>query len=210
MIPSSVALKMAIVPKQNQATRLAYLRETMGFTVRQVADVVGRSASRVTSWEADQNIKIKVDVLEKLAKLYNVTPEFIKYGETGSPSAQRELELAVAAVREPGVNYGREQSSAEVIGLLAEMEYIELPFIGPAAYGSFSVNCQDLKKEDFEGYPVLKIPGVDYRKAFVLEIRGNSMAPRYPERSRHIVRPVSDGNWQYAQGVHAIALSTLR
>jgi phage repressor protein C with HTH and peptisase S24 domain len=199
---STAAPQMTTSSKQNQASRLAYLRETMGFTVRQVGEAVGRSSSRVTNWESDPNIKIKNDVLEKLAKLYHVTPEFIRYGETGSPPPYREMARAVSAIREP--------NSFEVVGPVTEQEYLELPFIGPLAYGSFAVNCQDFSPEDGSNstYSVLKIDGIDYKKAVVLEIRGNSMAPRYPERSKHVIRPVSDGNWQYAQGVHAIALQS--
>jgi transcriptional regulator with XRE-family HTH domain len=192
MILSITARQMAANSKQNQASRLAYLRETLGFTVRQVGDAVGRSSSRVTDWESDANIKIKRDVLEKLARLYKVTPDFILYGDAGAPSELREMEKAVKASRAP---------ASGGTGL-----YLMLPFIGPSAYGTFSINCQDLQAEEFEECPILRIPGMDYTNAYVLGIRGNSMAPRYPDRSRHVVRPVSSGNWQYAQGVHAISL----
>lgn len=190
--------RMTTTPKQTQATRLAYLRETMGFTVRAVGEAVGRSSSRVTDWESDPNIKIKAEVLAKLAKLYHVTPDFIKYGEAGPPQAHEEMARAVTANREP--------STFEILGAVDEQPYIRLPFIGPSAYGSFATNCQDFNPEEFSTCNVLKIPGVDYTTAVVMEIRGNSMAPRYPERARYVVRPVSSGNWQYAQGVHAISL----
>jgi len=189
---------MTTSPKQNQATRLAYLRETLGYTVRQVAAAVGRSSSRITYWESDPNIKIKVDVLTKLAKLYKVTPEFILYGDAGAPSGYKEMEKVVASLREP--------SSFELLGALEDLPYVTLPFIEPAAYGSFANNCQDFNPEEFGTCNVLKIQGIDYKGAAVMEIKGNSMAPRYPERSRYVVRPVSSGNWQYAQGVHAISL----
>ncbi|WP_240737379.1 S24 family peptidase [Hymenobacter metallicola] len=85
-------------------------------------------------------------------------------------------------------------------------ELLELPFIIPSAYGSFTNSCHDRNYGDFDTVRIVKQPGVDYTGAVVLEVRGNSMAPRYPERSCHVVRPVSDGNWQHALGVHAIAL----
>jgi phage repressor protein C with HTH and peptisase S24 domain len=197
-VPNHASPKHPNGCQQNQATRLAYLRETMGFTVRAVGEAVGRSSSRVTDWESDPSIKIKHDVLVKLARLYHVTPDFIKYGEDGPPKEQEEMARAVTANREP--------SSFEILGPLADQPYIQLPFIGPSAYGSFAINCQDFNPEEFGTCNVLKIPGIDYTTAVVMEIRGNSMAPRYPERSRYVVRPVSSGNWQYAQGVHAISL----
>jgi len=186
--------------KQNQATRLAYLRASLGLTVREVGEAVGRSSSRVTNWESDPNVKIKKDVLIKLAKIYKVTPEFILYGDAGAPTEHQELERAIATVREP-----RLESTVRILAP-EDLAYIELPFIETAAYGTFGTNCQDFRPEEFSTYSVLKIKGVDYRNALVMEIKGNSMAPRYPERSRYVIRSVSSGNWQYAQGVHAISL----
>ena len=86
-------------------------------------------------------------------------------------------------------------------------EEVELRFVPYTAYGSFVAGCQDRSYGDhFELRRVKRVPGKDYNNAHLLEIRGNSMAPRYPDSSRYVVRPVSDGNWQYATGVHAISL----
>jgi hypothetical protein len=52
----------------------------------------------------------------------------------------------------------------------------------------------------------LAIPGINYSEAVALEIQGNSMSPRYPDQSRHLLFPVEDDYWQYATGVHAIWL----
>lgn len=181
----------------NQATRLAALRRKSGLSLHQVADKLakamgedGRSHTSIQRWEKKEDIRIARPVLAALAKIYRTTPECIEHGEVTS------TEVPAPA-----------KDSVKMLGRMAEMEYIELPFIAPPAYGTFAITCQDFRPDDDQStYFVLKIDGVDYSKAVVLEIRGNSMAPRYPERSRHVVRPVSDGNWQYAQGVHAIAL----
>lgn len=136
-------------------------------------------------YENDESIRLKKPVLGALAKIYRTTPEYIERGEQPKPGA------AESTVR-----------------MLApeDLAYIELPFIEPAAYGTFGTNCQDFRPEEFDTYTVLKIKGIDYKGAVVMEIKGNSMAPRYPERSRYVIRPVTSGNWQYAQGVHAISL----
>ena len=192
---TSISLKMALNSKQNQATRLAYLRETLGFTLRQVGEAVGRSSSRIVDWESDPAIRLKKDVLEKLAKLYKVSPDFIIYGDQGAPKEHQELKRAISADRGT-------PTTDEVLALL----YIKLPFIAPTAYGTFAINCQDFHPDEFDECYVLRIPGVDYKNAVVMSIRGNSMSPRYPESSRYVIRPVSNGNWQYATGVHGISL----
>ena len=53
---------------------------------------------------------------------------------------------------------------------------------------------------------VMQLPGIEYSESFVLEIQGNSMAPRYPDGSRYVLSFVEDKHWQYATGVHAIWL----
>lgn len=96
----------------------------------------------------------------------------------------------------------------EVVGLVRELEReeVELPFVPYEAYGTFAGSCHDRNYGSFERRTVKRIAGKDYREAVLIKVRGNSMAPRYPEGSRYVVRPVSSGNWQYAQGVHAISL----
>ena len=176
-----------------QATRLAELRRKSGLSLQQAAEklnsfLVDKKRSHVTiqRYEKDETIRIKMPVLTALAKVYRTTPDFIERGGQA-------LEL----IRE---------SSIDILGTQADMPHISLPFVRPAAYATFAANCQDYNPEELERINVLIRPGVNYQSAVVIEVRGNSMAPRYPDRSCYVVRPVKDGNWQYATGVHAISL----
>jgi transcriptional regulator with XRE-family HTH domain len=177
----------------NQATRLAELRRKSGLSLQQAADklntfLVDKKRSHVTiqRYEKDESIRIKLPILIALAKVYKTTPEYIENGMSG-----RVLAL---------------ESTAEVLGTKADMPYVTLPFVRPAAYATFAANCQDYSREELGTFQVLVRPGMDYGGAVVIEVRGNSMAPRYPDNSCYVVRSVSSGNWQYAQGVHAISL----
>ncbi len=145
------------------------------------------SRQTIYRYESDNKSKIRRSVLEKLAKVYKTTPEFIESGQHPRPNT-------------PGPN--------DTVAFIdtSTLKFIELPFIIPAAYGSFLNSCHDRNFGDFDTISIIKQPGADYKGAVVLEVRGNSMAPRYPDRSCHVVRPVSDGNWQHALGVHAISL----
>lgn len=55
---------------------------------------------------------------------------------------------------------------------------------------------------------VLRLPSVDYFSASVIEINGNSMAPRYPHGSRYVVTVVapSKAGLKLATGVHLFFL----
>jgi len=176
---------------ENQATRLAALRRKSGLSLHQAAEKLNsllvdkkRSHATIQRYEKDETIRIKQPILVALAKVYRTTPEYI----------------------ENGVSVLLADSTAEILGTKADMPYVTLPFVRPAAYATFSANCQDYNKDELETIQVLIRPGIDYKGAVVIEVRGNSMSPRYPDRSCYAVRPVSDGNWQYATGVHAISL----
>ncbi|OON67824.1 helix-turn-helix domain-containing protein [Hymenobacter sp. CRA2] len=161
----------------NKATRLERLRRESGMSLYEVGAIVGKSHTTIARYESDPRAGIKQPTLQALARVYKTTPEFIETGQ--SP----ESNIAI-----PDTNY------------------VELPFFTHTAYGTFAANCLDDLPEDYTTMWVLRREGRDYRNARVLEVRGNSMAPRYPHGCCVAVRPVQDGDWQYATGVHAISL----
>ncbi|MCA8829401.1 LexA family transcriptional regulator [Hymenobacter pini] len=171
-----------------RASRLIRLRDDADLTLEEAAAAIGMSRQTIYRYESDNKSKIRASVLEKLAKIYKTTVEYIETGR--------------AATVKPAP------------GLLDEFmfidqndaEFIDLPFIEPKAYGTFSNSCHDRNYGDFATIRIQRRPGKDYTNAAVIEVRGNSMADRYPDRSQHVVRPVSDGNFQYATGVHALSL----
>lgn len=177
----------------NQALRLAYLRRQSGLTLREVGDKIGLSHSRIDAYESDPGIRIKMDKLRMLADIYETTIEYI---ETG---IERKLQIVSEEPAEP---------STEITAQLADEdeEYETLPFVPFSAYGTFAESCHDRQYEEYATYKVLRRAGIDYRGAVVIEVRGNSMLPRYPDQSCHVVRPISNGDWQYAMGVHCISL----
>lgn len=162
----------------NKATRLEKLRKGLGLSLYEVADLIKKSHSTVARYESDPKAGIKPEVMRALARALKTSVEYI---ETG---------------RHP-------ESNAAV---LPEAEYIEVPFFSQTAYGTFAANCLDSLPEEHDTMWVLKRAGRDYRGARSLEIRGNSMAPKFPHGCCVLVRPVQDGDWQYATGVHAISL----
>ncbi|MDF7810786.1 XRE family transcriptional regulator [Hymenobacter sp. YC55] len=170
--------------KDTQGSRLKELRERQGLAQANVADAVGLSTNTIWYYENQAQARIKPDMLEKLAKVLKTTPDYIRLGNQTAPTT----------------------NSFDTVAIIPDAQYVELPFFNRTAYGSFAVNCMDSLPEEYETMWVLKREGRDYSDARVLEIRGNSMAPRYADRVCVTVRPVQDGDWQYATGVHAMSL----
>jgi transcriptional regulator with XRE-family HTH domain len=184
---------MMTATAENQATRLFELRRRSGLSLHQVAAKLmalggdaARSHAAIQRYETNPDVRLRRSVVVALAKVYKTTPDYIERGDQGKVPAM--------------------ENTAEVLGTKADMPYVSLPFVRPAAYATFAANCQDYNRGDLDTFQVLIRPGMDYGSAVVIEVRGNSMAPRYPDRSCYVVRPVSDGNWQYATGVHAVSL----
>lgn len=171
----------------SRGIRLKMLRLKAQLNYREAEQKSGISFSQISKLEKNDEIEMRIETLIALARAYNTTVEYIESGQHQTRGTTR-LEDEFAFVD------------------TSKDEFIELPFIEEKAYGSFLNSCHDRNYGDFDTVRIVKRPGVDYKGAVVIEIRGNSMAPRYPERSRYVARPVSDGNWQHASGVHAISL----
>lgn len=138
------------------------------------------------------NRRISLDIATRLANHYGLSLPYLLQGEG-------ELFKKI----KPGDTI----DTVEILGAPEDLDYITLPFVPFTAYGSFISGChEDRDMSQFSTFKVLRRPGKEYKNAVVIEVRGNSMAPRYPDQSCHVARRVNDGNWQYATGVHAISL----
>ena len=169
--------------------RLKELREKAGLTQEELGSRIGKTKTAISNIESGRN-GARLSTLNLIAQALGVEVQDI-LSEAKSNA-------------EPG-SHG---SNAQLVGRWEDQEFIDLPFVTYTAYGSFAQNCLDPQPESFTTTRIIKMPGHDYKEAAVIEVKGNSMAPKYPERARFVIRPVSNGNWQHSQGVHAIALKS--
>lgn len=159
------------------------LRQDRNLTQDKLGEAVGVTKASISAYE-NGKAQPSTDVLHKLAVLFDLSIDQMRAGLTG----------------------GSKENSARMLGAYEDMDFVELPFITYSVFGTFAQNCLDPNPEEFSTIRIIRMPSHEYRDAAVVEVRGNSMAPKYPERARFVIRPVSDGNWQHSQGVHAIAL----
>ena len=87
----------------------------------------------------------------------------------------------------------------------AEDEHRLLPFFPLAAYPSLvsfvDPTMQNVLHTVLARVPVLRLPRVDYEGAAVVEVQGDSMAPRYPHGSRYLIHPALE-DLRFATGVY--------
>lgn len=136
--------------------------------------------------------KISLQIATAISKHFDLNLSYLLHGEGNLFKKDKPAEM---------------HSTFEVLGAPEDLDYITLPFVPFTAYGSFISGChEDRDMSQFSTFKVLRRPGKEYKNAVVIEVRGNSMAPRYPDQSCHVARRINDGNWQYATGVHALSL----
>ena len=87
----------------------------------------------------------------------------------------------------------------------ADDEHRLLPFFPLSAYPSLvsfvDPGTRDALHTVLARVPVLRLPGVDYTGAAVVEVQGDAMMPRYPHGSRYVINPVVT-QLRFSTGVH--------
>jgi transcriptional regulator with XRE-family HTH domain len=172
--------------------KLKQYRKSAGLTQQQLAEAIGITRSSISQYESG----IIAPSRDMLVSLANKLGADIR-------------ELLPPGVHLTMTNAAESAATYSVLGKYPpdEVDTVEIPFVPFSAYGSFIAGCHDRNYgNEFEMQRVKRIAGKDYTNAYLIEVRGNSMAPRYPDGSRYVVRHVAPGDFQYATGVHAISL----
>jgi phage repressor protein C with HTH and peptisase S24 domain len=157
--------------KENQATRLAELRRQSGLSQRDVADSVGVSNPRISAYEKDETIQIKMPVLKKLAALYHTTPEYI---ETGVRTGQESFNSMPTRI----VVTNNQQKAQTLL----------VPHKAEAGYR------KSFNDEQYLGtLPTYSLPGFEHGSFRMFEVAGNSMLPTFEPGDivicEHVERP---------------------
>jgi transcriptional regulator with XRE-family HTH domain len=171
--------------------QIKLLRKQAKMTQAQVADALGLSKSAISQFESGVN-RPSLETLSKLENLFG-------------------RDFTSGFLEEETLNQRRKKRKDNG-GLLMKMDfealYVELPFTSRDSYQEFIElrHNEEETPQDVQWVWVLKMEDTDYANASVVEIQGNRMLPRYPEKSRYVIRPIDKHNWQYSTGVHLIAL----
>lgn len=172
--------------------QIKLLRKQSKLTQSQVAEALGLSKSAISQFESGVS-RPSFETLEKLGNLLgrDFTSDFLEE-ETLNQRRKR-----------------RKDNGSLLVKMDFEALYVELPFISRDNYQEFVElrHNEEETPQDVEWVWVLRMHGVDYANASVIEIQGNRMLPRYPEKARYVIRVVDKQHWQYSTGVHLIALS---
>jgi transcriptional regulator with XRE-family HTH domain len=191
--------------KSTQASRLKHLREAANLSNREVAAYIGRSSSQVTRYESVATVDIR-DVVDKLAKLYKVTTDFILYGEDGPPEEVLEMRRQVSQAieqsnigTEPTLSFTPSGNNARRIKL-DDINVRDVPVLPIRARATFAESYADdsYKYEPEEMLAVVGIPDTkEFSDPLIVEIDGDSMDPTLKYGALYLATPVPRDDWQY-------------
>jgi transcriptional regulator with XRE-family HTH domain len=187
-------------------------RKKMKLSQAALADLVGVSRASISLYETGGG-KPSLKVLESLADALGLPYDLLAMlGD--SPDYDGYSKAAILTQKLEHDNILRSHEISMHFGV--EEEYIEIDFFPPPGLLIDPNNLRFLTSRPDEEvdtgvrWPtlsVLKVPGVDYSEARIITVRGNRMAPRYPDKSRHVIHPMHDASQRMnATGVHAFML----
>lgn len=183
------------MPSTSLGSKIYELRKKKKLTQSGLAELVGVSGGAISQFESGINLP-SPSTQEKLSKAL----DFDLIGFSLINQQPREMlkdEDSVDVVFVPLSDYPWFESFAE---------WYRAWWHGHGDAGLAS----KLSDEEWNRYNVimhnrhyttaLSLPNINYDRAFVVEIKGNSMAPRYPHGSRYVAMLVED--FKYSTGVH--------
>lgn len=120
------------------------------------------------------------DTLQELIALYpNINTEFLTKG-IGQPLLDKKSE-----------------------GYHPIVPFIQVPFVSVKVHGSFVENFGDMLNHPYETYPVFGITHEQAMGCYVVEVQGNSMAPRIRSGMKLLIKSMDSGDWIFITGVYA-------
>lgn len=178
----------------NIGTILKNKRLSLGYTLEDVAKLVGTSKQTIHRYETGVISNIPSDKIEALAKVLQTTPAHIMGWENdhtpftyfpGEPAKSTVLRLA----SDPPFNYPS-----------LESDTVTFPVIGEVAAGYDCIALETWDGETVE-IPTSYLKGRKKNEFFVLKVKGDSMYPEYQDGDKVLVLKQSTLNYSGQVGV---------
>jgi len=157
--------------------KILSLRKALKYTQGDLADKIGVSRAAISQFEIGETMPSS-ESLRKLSEALSF--DFFDFWEGM-----------------PGANERR-------------FDFIELLLYSKEHYQSFIKGLEDplnASPEDYDSIKVRCLPNIEYMHAFVIEIKGGSMAPRYPDGALYVASLLSWDEMDYATGAHMFIIN---
>lgn len=191
-------------PAHTQATRLLDLRRNAGLSQRDVAALIKKGGlsltdARISAYEKDDTIRIKMPILRRLADIYKTTPEYIETGK-------QPVSMSVAPAEHPLGPLMSDKSNARFAAHFDKKEMVYYRRLETGARATFAESfMNDFDYKDLPLFPVIRMIG-DPDEGLVVDIDGDSMEPQLRSGMKVLVEELPNVDyWREARpGVYVI------
>ena len=165
----------------------------MGLNQQQVADKIGKSRPRIAIYETQPQVRIPAEVLQKLAKLYRTTADYIENGAAAIPTpplTQSPTDHAASVAPANGIDYtsGRYVRPVTVaVDRFGRERAVLVPLKAQAGYLSGYGD-----PEFIQGLNTYSIPGCEDGTYRIFEVAGDSMLDTLRPGDLVVARYVED------------------
>ena len=157
--------------------RIKERRKELNLTLEQLADTLGFNKSTLQRYEAGKIVKIKLPVLQSIAKELRVDPNWLAL------KTDEKSEYVV-----------KTDSNLRLYPPTLTEEYVTFPVVGEIAAGYESIAVEDWSGEKVD-IPASYLKGREIADFFVLGVKGNSMFPEYREGDKVLILKQSTLNY---------------
>ncbi len=159
-------------------------RVKLGYTMAELAKMVGVSEATISRWESGDIANMKRDKISSLAKALQVTPAFIMGWED-----------------EPNGPSNPPDTDAELPAPIITEDTVTFPVIGEIAAGFEHIAAEDWEGDTIE-IPHSYLSGRSNTDFFVLKVKGDSMYPLYHDGDRVLI--LKQENVDYSGDIGAV------
>ncbi|WP_270487856.1 helix-turn-helix domain-containing protein [Butyricimonas synergistica] len=163
-----------------------------GIPYSEIATKIGASVSLVSEIRRGKT-KLAPHFAKKFIEAFEINAKWLLFGEGDSIFK----------------NITSTEDVTNVHPVIINDEWIDVPFVPLHARATFAESFLDTNVKEIEIVRIQKRPGINYNKARVFEVDGDSMEPTLVSGEQVLCEVIDPSNWRFTTGVVVVAFGNM-
>lgn len=163
-----------------------------GIPYSEIATKIGASVSLVSEIRRGKT-KLAPHFAKKFIEAFEINEKWLLFGEGDSIFK----------------NITSTEDVTNVHPVIMNDEWIDVPFVPLHARATFAESFLDTNVKEIEIVRIQKRPGINYNKARVFEVDGDSMEPTLVSGEQVLCEVIDPSNWRFTTGVVVVAFGNM-
>ena len=163
-----------------------------GIPYSEIATKIGASVSLVSEIRRGKT-KLAPHFAKKFIEAFEINEKWLLFGEGDSIFK----------------NITPTEDVTNVHPIIVHDEWIDVPFVPLHARATFAESFLDTNVKEIEIVRIQKRPGINYNKARVFEVDGDSMEPTLVSGEQVLCEVIDPSNWRFTTGVVVVAFGNM-